>query len=125
MRSNDHGWQEISLLQRRSPATPADTQPRFTPWQREQRSLDLHARRRGLIPIPVATWSGLDACYEIKVSPADFLQVIAPCHPVKPQTPVTRQREAHGGRRRSEEHTSELQSLMRTSYAVYRLKKNN
>src|SRR3546814_4779341 len=27
------------------------------------------------------------------------------------------------GRRRSEEHTSELQSLMRRSYAVFRLKK--
>src|SRR3546814_3218015 len=29
------------------------------------------------------------------------------------------------GRRRSEEHTSELQSLMRISYAVFFLKKNN
>src|SRR3546814_9755282 len=29
------------------------------------------------------------------------------------------------GLRRSEEHTSELQSLMRTSYAVLRLKKKN
>src|SRR3546814_3623335 len=29
------------------------------------------------------------------------------------------------GRRRSEEHTSELQSLMRISYAVFCLKKNN
>src|SRR3546814_7374642 len=29
----------------------------------------------------------------------------------------------HGERRRSEEHTSELQSLMRTSYAVFCLKK--
>src|SRR3546814_7186221 len=28
-------------------------------------------------------------------------------------------------RERSEEHTSELQSLMRNSYAVFRLKKNN
>src|SRR3546814_7879337 len=28
-------------------------------------------------------------------------------------------------RQRSEEHTSELQSLMRNSYAVFRLKKNN
>src|SRR3546814_19360090 len=83
---NDHVCQKIAVLERSSPPTAADTQPRFTPWQREQRSLDLHARRRGLIPIPVATWSGLDACYEIKVSSADFLQVIAPCHPVKPQT---------------------------------------
>src|SRR3546814_6598930 len=30
---------------------------------------------------------------------------------------------AGGGRRRSEEHTSELQSLMRISYAVFCLKK--
>src|SRR3546814_1559465 len=29
------------------------------------------------------------------------------------------------GRRRSEEHTSELQSLMRSSYAVFCLKKNH
>src|SRR3546814_10791195 len=29
-----------------------------------------------------------------------------------------------GGRSRSEEHTSELQSLMRTSYAVFCLQKN-
>src|SRR3546814_1396272 len=32
-------------------------------------------------------------------------------------------RAAHGGIRRSEEHTSELQSLMRISYAVFCLKK--
>src|SRR3546814_9675146 len=30
-----------------------------------------------------------------------------------------------GGRKRSEEHTSELQSLMRISYAVFCLKKKN
>src|SRR3546814_8227458 len=33
--------------------------------------------------------------------------------------------EAHDLRRRSEEHTSELQSLMRISYAVFCLKKKN
>src|SRR3546814_1621190 len=32
---------------------------------------------------------------------------------------------AHGDSRRSEEHTSELQSLMRISYAVFCLKKKN
>src|SRR3546814_2385616 len=31
----------------------------------------------------------------------------------------------HGGHDRSEEHTSELQSLMRISYAVFCLKKKN
>src|SRR3546814_16965329 len=34
-------------------------------------------------------------------------------------------RDALGRGPRSEEHTSELQSLMRISYAVFRLKKNN
>src|SRR3546814_9222295 len=36
-----------------------------------------------------------------------------------------RQGRAGAGRRRSEEHTSELQSLMRISYAVFCLKKKN
>src|SRR3546814_7758865 len=34
-------------------------------------------------------------------------------------------KEAHHGDHRSEEHTSELQSLMRNSYAVFCLKKKN
>src|SRR3546814_2760537 len=37
----------------------------------------------------------------------------------------TRKRRCGGRARRSEEHTSELQSLMRNSYAVFCLKKNN
>src|SRR3546814_7518405 len=36
-----------------------------------------------------------------------------------------RQKDLLGRRGRSEEHTSELQSLMRISYAVFCLKKNN
>src|SRR3546814_4081150 len=36
-----------------------------------------------------------------------------------------RQRMRHAADRRSEEHTSELQSLMRISYAVFCLKKKN
>src|SRR3546814_4408907 len=36
-----------------------------------------------------------------------------------------RERERMGGQIRSEEHTSELQSLMRISYAVFCLKKKN
>src|SRR3546814_4365649 len=53
-----------------------------------------------------------------------------------PQQPVERVEDDHGpriadmgvvvdGRARSEEHTSELQSLMRISYAVFCLKKKN
>src|SRR3546814_16907717 len=37
--------------------------------------------------------------------------------------PDRREREHDSGRERSEEHTSELQSLMRISYAVFCLKK--
>src|SRR3546814_8350481 len=37
--------------------------------------------------------------------------------------PVLRRRRASGDHERSEEHTSELQSLMRISYAVFCLKK--
>src|SRR3546814_1635829 len=38
-------------------------------------------------------------------------------------TPTVGGKGTHGGYCRSEEHTSELQSLMRTSYAVFCLKK--
>src|SRR3546814_6554109 len=41
------------------------------------------------------------------------------------QRQVLRQLSAHVRQRRSEEHTSELQSLMRISYAVFCLKKKN
>src|SRR3546814_9836512 len=40
-------------------------------------------------------------------------------------TPVYEPNQARAARRRSEEHTSELQSLMRNSYAVFCLKKKN
>src|SRR3546814_4809525 len=39
--------------------------------------------------------------------------------------PVSLPAPIEGGRMRSEEHTSELQSLMRISYAVFCLKKKN
>src|SRR3546814_3859686 len=52
------------------------------------------------------------------------------CEPRKPAPPVTTTRaiscgRCRGTRSRSEEHTSELQSLMRISYAVFCLKKKN
>src|SRR3546814_7171322 len=42
-----------------------------------------------------------------------------------PTTPVVTMQPLAGRVRRSEEHTSELQSLMRISYAVFCLKKKN
>src|SRR3546814_2238275 len=47
-------------------------------------------------------------------------QALAPGGAVRQEQP---RRGAGGGQRRSEEHTSELQSLMRISYAVFCLKK--
>src|SRR3546814_9532152 len=48
---------------------------------------------------------------------------LALCHQLHPHVPFLR---GGGGRqRRSEEHTSELQSLMRNSYAVFCLKKKS
>src|SRR3546814_1006401 len=44
---------------------------------------------------------------------------------VNAEAPGGRQQEPSSGDERSEEHTSELQSLMRISYAVFCLKKKN
>src|SRR3546814_2205020 len=44
------------------------------------------------------------------------------CHPALVFTVFRTRRRRSGGLRRSEEHTSELQSLMRISYAVFCLK---
>src|SRR3546814_5145311 len=46
-------------------------------------------------------------------------------NPPRVQYARPRHRARRDGRRRSEEHTSELQSLMRISYAVFCLKKKN
>src|SRR3546814_3635617 len=52
---------------------------------------------------------------KISASLAIFLALCAACSARDAQLPALR----------SEEHTSELQSLMRISYAAFRLKKNN
>src|SRR3546814_6852848 len=51
----------------------------------------------------------------------DYFEVVA--H--KPYTKILGRRDMPGAEWRSEEHTSELQSLMRISYAVFCLKKKN
>src|SRR3546814_8400602 len=49
--------------------------------------------------------------------------VLTPCHRRRPTMDPDRVRKRHSPEARSEEHTSELQSLMRISYAVFCLKK--
>src|SRR3546814_10560610 len=58
-------------------------------------------------------------CHDICLNP----KVDRPAGPKPGQVPLPRVRS--GDARRSEEHTSELQSLMRISYAVFCLKKKN
>src|SRR3546814_7634995 len=48
-----------------------------------------------------------------------------PCAALQVQVHVALQAQLRGHVQRSEEHTSELQSLMRISYAVFCLKKKN
>src|SRR3546814_2203793 len=53
------------------------------------------------------------------------LTVVAQGHPFDHNHWAAGGNSQRGGQRRSEEHTSELQSLMRHSYAVFCLKKKN
>src|SRR3546814_1050288 len=54
---------------------------------------------------------------------ADDSHAVPVWRPAELKDPVSRIRDAHVKGWRSEEHTSELQSLMRISYAVFCLKK--
>src|SRR3546814_3057530 len=78
------------------------------------------AGMRTLRPVPIAPWIFLDSSLRPERSPE--LSGLTALDPRTAQRwPSAR---GHAGRTRSEEHTSELQSLMRTSYAVFCLTKN-
>src|SRR3546814_8035374 len=87
-----------------SPRAPGN--PRFAPSglpARRRRGYDVSARQRGIMPR--VTFKYPDGQTR-EVTPPSGLTILEIA-------------------RRSEEHTSELQSLMRTSYAVFCLKKKN
>src|SRR3546814_5841283 len=75
---------------------------------------------RQVRPVPARASAGAS----LAVPPAPLPSILLP-----PPHPALRQRVRAAGRRqrlrRSEEHTSELQSLMRISYAVFCLKNTN
>src|SRR3546814_4991042 len=75
------------------------------------------------LPLPIAAAPAIDV--EIPFAAVDRrpVELVGPDEP--PARRIRRPGRADGLRRarRSEEHTSELQSLMRISYAVFRLKK--
>src|SRR3546814_8736235 len=99
-------------MRRRPPrSTRTDTLVPYTTLFRSRDSL------RGITHI----WNGGAPAWAIWLVKPDAAPKRLPIHSGRPRV-------AAGGPRpsvhRSEEHTSELQSLMRTSYAVFCLKKN-
>src|SRR3546814_3107857 len=85
-------------------------------------------RALGIGSVAVYSEADADAPY---VAAADEAYAIGPAHPKESYLnqdallDVVRKSGADGVHPRSEEHTSELQSLMRISYAVFCLKKKN
>src|SRR3546814_9150564 len=81
-------------------AVSSDTKPQWAPRraERQRETSEIRHRPRTDLPLRWADFRAPDKCSH-------------------------RPRPAHKCQRRSEEHTSELQSLMRISYAVFCLKK--
>src|SRR3546814_2085804 len=106
---------------------------RISDWSSDVCSSDLRRRQphRGL---PDGAPEGLAVAPRSGPSnrnvPAFIRSCRPPCDPVQVSLPDSPPQDADGQgknplRPRSEEHTSELQSLMRISYAVFCLKKKN
>src|SRR3546814_7589096 len=81
-------------------------------WRDDERATVGHARHDG--GHLVHQWRGRHRSRDGPVA-----------HPPARGAVCPRSTQRHGLGPRSEEHTSELQSLMRISYAVFRLKNNN
>src|SRR3546814_7857675 len=71
---------------------------------------------------PQIEWRSNDSGNNIAASRSEAYALLRSAKVTLDPTEASKQ---SGLRLRSEEHTSELQSLMRTSYAVFCLKKNN
>src|SRR3546814_10458578 len=84
-------------------------------WRRDERPQDTR-RRANLAAAPIGPASAADAGHRAGLAHAGE-RLLARQPAVRPAARAGR------GQDRSEEHTSELQSLMRISYAVFCLKK--
>src|SRR3546814_1499716 len=84
------------------------------------------AAELGIMPTMLRRWQRrLQDSSDMLVSPAAKPPVSAIGSPADQASEIARLRRELDRARRSEEHTSELQSLMRISYAVFCLKKKN
>src|SRR3546814_5028501 len=87
--------------------------------KRDSRPIDVEP----LVPAIIRTPSpSLDYCQNLRREGFIELNQIDSVHSLRREDPSRRRGQMEG---RSEEHTSELQSLMRISYAVFCLKKKN
>src|SRR3546814_3563203 len=77
----------------------------------------------------IATWAHHILSFAVSPTPQGVaVAVLLQLNPLNVSKPISdglRSAKSMDGKARSEEHTSELQSLMRISYAVFCLKKKN
>src|SRR3546814_4468360 len=93
---------------------------RISDWSSDVCSSDLRCEASA-VERPV-----MSTCDGLTTSPLSRPDVTSKCSASRSKVAVPASASiGSSGRRRSEEHTSELQSLMRTSYAVFCLKKKN
>src|SRR3546814_5149327 len=85
----------------------------YAPYFLTVNSIVAESRRRGILCQGRGSAANSCVCYLLGITSID---------PIKHE--LLFERFVSGERKRSEEHTSELQSLMRISYAVFCLKKN-
>src|SRR3546814_1116453 len=104
----------------RRPPRSTRTDPLF-PYTTLFRSIGRFRVRHGLVPERRSVSVDVDAAHEILGDvEADMAAAV---HPADDAPHLAHHLRADPVARRSEEHTSELQSLMRISYAVFCLKK--
>src|SRR3546814_7373102 len=100
------------------------------PTHREQTSQDRPSRAPAVLPagrerLLPAAWAPDIAQPRLGPSAGPWPPESPPCQPEGNAHPPSCRHMPYAHGRRSEEHTSELQSLMRISYAVFCLKKTN
>src|SRR3546814_7771737 len=99
----------------RAPAERAGSGSEF-PRQLRERTLFFGLGPVGLCDCPAGNEQQKDARKQARAT----AHMVSPCFPHGEHSAAT---PSCGARARSEEHTSELQSLMRNSYAVFSLQK--
>src|SRR3546814_6494084 len=105
------------FLRIRQPPRTTRTDPPF-PYSTLFRSCGLRGFDRNAVASLDLRTKGMEFASELVVKAALARWAIA-------EVPTVLHRDGRGRASRSEEHTSELQSLMRISYAVFFLKKKN